>query len=177
MLIHSSQLPLDKKVWIPGVEEMFLYAAWCIGLTPGDVIHRHEIFSFIQTNVENKGEENLQGTIEKSIYWENKKGSGEYELKNFAKSAMSYHWGTNYEPVKRHPVTRLWRNFQGKKFSIEINAIRRRLFPYLDDTRMSGVSIIKYLDRLGVCYKVNSSSSTSKFWNWVIQDNDYYWYL
>ncbi len=90
---------------------------------------------------------------------------------------MSYHWGTNYEPVKRHPVTRLWRNFQGKKFSIEINAIRRRLFPYLDDTRMSGVSIIKYLDRLGVCYKVNSSSSTSKFWNWVIQDNDYYWYL
>ncbi len=125
--------------------------------------------------MENKSEENLQGVIEKSYYWDKQKGSGEYILNKSGKSKIHSLFRYNPDPVRRIPLVKLWRYFHGKKYSIEINSTRKRLFPYMDEMPMSGVSVRKYLDSHGAYFKVKSSTATTKFWNWIIQDNDYYW--
>ena len=157
-------------------EEMLLFAAWVQGMSVDCSTHRLALFAFIQSHIANKSEENLQRTIEKSIYWIRAK-RGVYTLTQKGHSKMIDKFGMN---GGRHNMINEYefkRSYKGHIFSAVVVYASGKIEARVDGASIKGVDACHTLDDLGVDFKVKSNSHTTKLLNWIIQDNDYSWQI
>jgi len=183
MILHSTQLPRGTYFDTFTYDQMFLFCGWSFGLNIGEPIHRYELFAFIQTHFGNKTEESLQAGIQYSPYWDNIYRTGTYSLNSIGKAAIYNIFGKKHMPINRVTKFKLWKYFKNQKFLIEIDAKiyeslytkKNRLTTYIDEEMIRATEAIYYLDTLGVNYVTESNGNPTRFWNWIIQDNDYYW--
>lgn len=174
METHYSQLPIIPQAKGLSIDETFLLAARILGFTEGDEIHRRELFPFIQVNMTNSLEESLQGTIEKSEFW-TRRGAGVYALNNKGYTRMMKTFRDNIQEQPRVLLYKISRKYKGKTFKVHIDTKSKTITTFIDEEEVPTRVAINLLDSFNAHFRVNSNSSTSKIWNWIVQDKDYYW--
>jgi predicted HNH restriction endonuclease len=180
----SSQVLLTSggpppQVGIPqglSIEQMLLYSAWIHGMRVGQVVHRLELFSYIQSHIANKADETLQTVIEKKPkHWiRNPRENGFYVMQNGALEDMRNYFGEINNPIEFSSGISFFRDYKGRRFSVTA-VLSRDLIINLDSKTVSGSEAINALAELGQFLSESNSSKPRKIFNWILKDNDYTW--
>lgn len=135
--------------------------------------HRVVLFTFIQSHIANKAEETLQNLIENSPYWTRVR-LAIYALNQTGYSRMIKLFGVNSGKVNLSNEYEFERRYKDRTFSAVVYP-NGTIEAKVDGVEVKGVDACNTLDKLGVYFKVKSSSQTRRLLNWIIQDNDYSW--
>lgn len=155
-------------------EDMLLFAAWIHGMSVGSTAHRIGLFSFVQTHIENKKEETLQGVIEKSIFWKHV-GRAIYTLNNLGYQRISKMFDKLPSKSNIYAVYEFKKEYHNHTISILANPNVGKLIPYVNGDKKTGVQTCNILSNLGIELKIQNSSRTRKILNWIIGDNEFHW--
>lgn len=103
-------------------EKLLLRAAWAYGLKEGDEIHRLCLYSFIQSHLMPKAEENFEGKLNKSSpYWKNSgRRDGIYSL-----TSRGYQEVQKYEQanavIPENSIYLFHAKFEGDDLTVKVN--------------------------------------------------------
>lgn len=171
---NAPEIDFTKSYYTSDV--LLLIAAKLLGITPSIEVHRYSLFTCVQSHLAAKTEEPLQGTIERSIYWDSvSKGSGMYTINELGVELYnSFPFQQKSMPLLNSVYT-FRRRFKDYTFEIRVDPVLKQLTPSLKQKPLNSMEIVSFLDGLDVTWQINSSTSTTKIWNWIIQDANYTW--
>ena len=154
-----------------------ILAEYVMNLHEGVPVHRHALFGYIMAKFPGLSVEAMQAAIQNRLHW-NRCGNGYYSLTEYGEQLAWDSFVTFVgEPGDAGPMD----SFRFVRYigSLEV-AIR--IFPRIRRTRVtvrgsdiSGTEACELLIEHGARFRTQSSRSTTQVWNWIIQDDDYYW--
>jgi hypothetical protein len=158
-------------------EKQLLIAAWAYGLKSGDTIHRWNLYSFIQSHLVNKSEENLQKSLEtNSLNWKMEgkglytlKPNGFIELSAFGKPNMVIKIGSIYTfstTIDKHII------------SITVDPVSPKYIPKINEIKSKPEPIIEIIQKnTSVRISTSQTSLPRKVLNCILQSENYSWVI
>lgn len=170
----NTKFPFAARCMGLNEQELLLFAAWAHGMKAGDIVHRSTLFAYVQTHIERKSEQQLQGRIEKSEYWKGET-CGLYELTRRGASGIAKRFDGLPPKASLNARYRFTCAFERHEFSVEVSPIARGLIVSVDRFEVKGTEACRRLEVLGVSFRTKSTSAKSRVWNWIVQDGQYTW--
>ena len=163
----SNNLPTEKQL---------LIAAWAYGIKNGDTIHRLNLYSFIQSHLVNKTEENLQKSLEtNSANWE-MKGDGFYSLTPGGHREIS-EYGKPNMIIRIGSLYTFSRRVANYEISITVDPTKPKYIPKINKVISKPDFIIDIIQKhTSSRLSTSKTSLPRKVLNWILEEN-YTWLI
>lgn len=161
-------------------EKLLLRAAWAYELKEGDEIHRLCLYSFIQSHLMSKAEENFEGKLNKSSpYWMNSgRKDGIYSL-----TSKGYQEVKKYEQanavIPKDSIYLFHANFEGDDLTVKVNPYhigQGKYTTYINNGEATGEYIIETVTSVsGENINLTGRNARREVLNWIIRNTNYNW--
>ncbi len=170
--------PTNTDIYNIDADKQLLIAAWAYGLQAGDDIHRLSLYSFIQSHLASKTEENLQRILQNSQNWL-KKGKGIYKL-----TTKGYDQLLNFNYDKPNfviPQTSIF-TFSTKinngkdSISVTVDPIKHTNIAKQNGVKEKPYTIIQHIENTTRNkIKTEKTSAPRQILNWILNSDNYEW--
>lgn len=154
-------------------EELYLCFAGAFGITTEDDVHRKAIYNYVQTHHSANSESSLQGSLEKSIYW-NRINRAHYRLNESGWDKLQFEFAPNNENILLFPIV-VFRTYLGHDLIGVKSYPDERLYELFLNSENVGVKKIYDVFReQGIELPSKGVSKPREVHSWLLKQN-YTW--